>query len=161
MNRRRARCLRFSGQLAAIRRLLRADRGSSAVELAILAPALLILTMIIIQFALWFQARQAALAAAQEGARDARVLSVNATTDGWKTQVRGDALHYYNGLGTHILSNVTAVPFADPRAGTAGVTVSGKLNSLLNMFGGTTVTVTVQGPQECFHPVTAGGGCTQ
>jgi Flp pilus assembly protein TadG len=161
MNHRRARCLRFGGQRAAIRRLLRADRGSSAVELAILAPALLILTMIIIQFALWFQARQAALAAAQEGARDARVLSVNATTDGWKTQVRGDALHYYNGLGTRILSNVTAVPFADPRAGMAGVTVSGKLNSLLNMFGGITVTVTVQGPQECFHPVTAGGGCSQ
>lgn len=157
----RARCFRPGGQLTAVRRLLRADRGSSAVELAILAPALLILTMIIIQFALWFQARQAALAAAQEGARDARVLSVNAATAGWKTQVHDDALHYYNGLGTKILSDVTAVPFADQRAGMAGVTVSGKLNSLLNMFGGITVTVTVQGPQECFHPVSAGGGCSQ
>lgn len=147
-------------RLAAVRGLLRADRGASAVELAILAPALLVLTMVVIQFALWFQARQAALAAAQEGARDARVLSVNPAADpGWPQQVTDDALHYYNGLGTKILRDVTASPFANPQAGTAGVTVSGQLNSLLNMFGGITVTVTVQGPQECFHPVAAGGGC--
>jgi Flp pilus assembly protein TadG len=149
-----------TSRLAAVRGLLRADRGASAVELAILAPALLVLTVIVIQFALWFQARQAALAAAQEGARDARVLSVNPAADpGWSQQVTDDALHYYNGLGTKILHNVTASPFANPQAGTAGVTVSGQLDSLLNMFGGITVTVTVQGPQECFHPEAAGGGC--
>jgi hypothetical protein len=149
-----------TGRLAAVRGLLRADRGSSAVELAILAPALLILTMIVIQFALWFQARQAALAAAQEGARDARVLSVNPAADpGWPGQVTDDTLRYYDGLGTKILNNVTAVPFANPQQGMAGVTVSGQLNSLLNMFGGITVTVTVEGPQECFHPQLGGGGC--
>jgi Flp pilus assembly protein TadG len=152
---------RLGGRLAAVRRLLRADRGSSAVELAILAPALLVLTMIVIQFALWFQARQAALAAAQEGARDARVLAVSESADpaAWTRQVTNDTMHYYNGLGTKILTNVTATPFADPQTAMAGVTVSGRLNSLLNMFGGITVTVTVQGPQECFHPVQAGGRC--
>ena len=149
-----------TGRLAAVRRLLRGDRGASAVELAILAPALLVLTMIVIQFALWFQARQAALAAAQEGARDARVLSVDAAADpGWSQQVTDDTLHYYDGLGTKILNNVTASPFANPQQGTAGVTVSGTLNSLLDMFGGITVTVTVEGPQECFHPQLGGGGC--
>jgi Flp pilus assembly protein TadG len=142
------------GRLAAVRGLLRGDQGASAVELAILAPALLVLTMIVIQFALWFQARQAALTAAQEGAREARVFSVNAAADpGWPQQVTAITMNYYNGLGTKILRNVTATPFANPQAGMAGVTVSGKLNSLLNMFGGITVTVTVQGPQECFHPV--------
>jgi Flp pilus assembly protein TadG len=149
-----------AGRLAAVRGRLRGDRGASAVELAILAPALLILTMIVIQFALWFQARQAALAAAQEGARDARVLSVDAAADpGWSQQVTDDTLHYYDGLGTKILTNVTALPFADPQTGVAGVTVSGQLNSLLDMFGGITVTVTVEGPQECFHPELGGGGC--
>jgi Flp pilus assembly protein TadG len=149
-----------AGRLAAVRRLLRGDRGASAVELAILAPALLVLTMIVIQFALWFQARQAALAAAQEGARDARVLSVDAAADpGWSQQVTDDTLHYYDGLGTKILNNVTASPFANPQTGVAGVTVSGQLNSLLDMFGGITVTVTVEGPQECFHPQLGGGGC--
>src|SRR5579875_1149649 len=165
MMRIRLRCPRSGGRLAAVRRLLRADRGSSAVELAILAPALLLLTMIIIQFALWFQARQAALAAAQEGARDARVLSVSESTDpaAWHQQVTDETMHYYNGLGTKILTNVTATPFTTgAQAGSvamAGVTVSGHLDSLLEMFGGITVTVTVQGPQECFHPVAAGGGC--
>jgi Flp pilus assembly protein TadG len=148
------------GRLAAVRGLLRGDRGASAVELAILAPALLVLTMIVIQFALWFQARQAALAAAQEGARDARVLSVDQAADpGWSRQVTDDTLHYYDGLGTKILNNVTASPFANPQTGVAGVTVSGQLNSLLDMFGGITVTVTVEGPQECFHPQLGGGGC--
>ena len=143
-----------TSRLAAVRRPLRADRGASAVELAILAPALLVLTMIVIQFALWFQARQAALTAAQEGAREARVFSVNAAADpGWPRQVTAITMNYYHGLGTSILRDVTATPFANPQAGMAGVTVSGKLNSLLNMFGGITVTVTVQGPQECFHPV--------
>ena len=142
------------GRLAAVSAAARGDRGASAVELAILAPALLVLTMIVIQFALWFQARQAALAAAQEGARDARVLSVNPAADpDWQQQVTDDALHYYHGLGTKMLQDVTATPFANPQAGMAGVTISGKLDSLLNMFGGITVTVTVQGPQECFHPV--------
>lgn len=148
-------------RLTGLRRLLRDDRGSSAIELAILAPALLILTMIVIQFALWFQARQVALAAAQEGAREARVLSVSANPGGapWTTQVQGDTLKYYDGLGTHILTNVTVTPVYDPADGIAGVTVSGDLNSLLNAFGGMRVTVTVQGPMECFHPVLGGGGC--
>lgn len=165
MNSARAQRSRRGGRLAAVRRMLRADHGSSAIELAILAPALLVLTMLIVQFALWFQARQAALSAAQEGARDARVLAVreSANTAAWTQQVVNDTMHYYNGLGTRILSNVTATPFTrpDPATGVsmAGVTVSGQLNSLLNMFGGITVTVTVQGPQECFHPVQGGGQC--
>jgi TadE-like protein len=152
-------------RLTGLRRLLKADRGSSAIELAILAPALLILTMIVIQFALWFQARQAALAAAQEGAREARILSVSANPGGnpggnpWTTQVQDDTLKYYDGLGTHILTNVTVTPVYDPADGIAGVTVSGDLNSLLNAFGGMRVTVTVQGPRECFHPVQQGGRC--
>lgn len=144
-------------RLTGLRRLLKADRGSSAIELAILAPALLILTMIIIQFALWFQARQAALAAAQEGAREARILS--ASGNPWTTQVENDTRNYYNSLGSHILTNIKVATIDDTADGIAGVTVSGQLNSLLNAFGGMTVTVTVQGPVECFHPVTAGGAC--
>src|SRR5262245_14311076 len=42
------------------------DRGSSAVELAILFPAILVLTFASIQVASWFLARDVALNAAQE-----------------------------------------------------------------------------------------------
>src|SRR6266498_301586 len=45
------------------------DHGSSAIELAILAPMLLAMIWLTIQFALWYQGRQVALAAAQLGAR--------------------------------------------------------------------------------------------
>jgi Flp pilus assembly protein TadG len=147
-----------------VRWRLRGDRGSSAIELAILAPLLLILTMIIIQFALWFQARQAALASAQEGSRIARELA--STDQGtWEATADDRAQQYYAGLGTGILTGVTATavqggtgPDGTPLV---GVTVSGQLNSLLNAFGGMTVTVTVEGPEECFHPLDEGGACSQ
>ncbi|HEY1346724.1 MAG TPA: TadE family protein, partial [Streptosporangiaceae bacterium] len=41
-----------------------ADRGSSAVELVVLTPVLLALIWLIIQYALYYQGRQVALAAA-------------------------------------------------------------------------------------------------
>ena len=58
------------------------DRGSSAVELVILTPVLLALIWLIIQYALYYQGRQVALAAAQIGARVARQ-DAN-TVPGWR-----------------------------------------------------------------------------
>ena len=61
--------------MSPLRRWCRAalsDRGSSAIELAVLAPALMLICMLILQFGLWFNARQTALAAAQAGAVVAR-----------------------------------------------------------------------------------------
>jgi Flp pilus assembly protein TadG len=152
----------------AVRRWLRrrgaSDRGSSAIELALLAPALLILTMIIIQFALWFQAREAALAAAQDGARQARILAANPMDQGaWQGIAQSKAETFYKNLGTGLLTGVHADPVGplrgDGNVPVVGVTVSGRLNSLLNMFGGITVTVTVEGPEECFHPLDNAGAC--
>src|ERR1700743_1328565 len=50
----------------------RGDRGSSAIELVILAPALIFVSMLVIQFALWLDANHAAPGAAQGGERAAR-----------------------------------------------------------------------------------------
>ncbi|GAA1026191.1 hypothetical protein GCM10009557_03020 [Virgisporangium ochraceum] len=47
-------------------RRLRSDRGSAAVELAILFPAVLLLLFASIQTAAWFLARNVAMTAAQE-----------------------------------------------------------------------------------------------
>ena len=57
-------------------RRLRGERGATT-EMVIILPALLFLIFLGIQFALWFHASHLALAAAQEGARAARV--ANAT----------------------------------------------------------------------------------
>jgi hypothetical protein len=43
-----------------------ADRGSAAVELAVLLPAVLLLLFVSVQFAVWFLARNVAMTAAQE-----------------------------------------------------------------------------------------------
>ena len=71
------------GRMARMARLGagRPERGSSVVELAVLAPALMMICMLILQFGLWFNARQAALAAAQAGALVAREQA--ATNPGW------------------------------------------------------------------------------
>ena len=60
--------VRILGRILGRARLaFKGDRGASAVELAILAPALIFASLLIVQFAIWFDARHAALAAAQQG----------------------------------------------------------------------------------------------
>ena len=135
-------------RLAACRarcRQLGTDRGASAVELAILAPALIFASILIIQFALWFDARHAALAAAQEGDLVAReYASVNPA--GWPELAQNAATSYYSGLDTSLISQVPAQA-KDNRDGTVSVTVTGNLNGVWPLR----VAETVSGPIECFR----------
>jgi Flp pilus assembly protein TadG len=121
------------------------DRGASAIELAILAPALIIASLFIIQFALWFDARHAALAAAQQGDLVAREdAAVNA--GGWVGLAEQAATSYYRGLDTGVLSGFNANAF--PGAGdTVSVTVSGNMTGVWPL----TISETVTGPVECFR----------
>ncbi len=132
------------------------DRGASAVELAILAPALLFATMLIVQFALWFNARHAALAAAQAGARVARAEA--AFSPGWRADARQEAAAFYNALGTRLLTSVQVPPpTLDAGTNQVFVTVSGQLAGLLPWH--MTIQETVGGPVECFRPAGGGGRC--
>jgi Flp pilus assembly protein TadG len=125
------------------------DRGASAVELAVLAPVLLILIWLIIQYALWFQARQVALAAAQEGDRWARQ-NAN-TTLGWEAIAAQHAKDYYNGLGTKVLGNGIGATARQSGPGQVEVVVTGQVASI--MFGlPLSITEAVSGPIECFRP---------
>jgi Flp pilus assembly protein TadG len=45
------------------------ERGSATLELALVAPVLLLVVVGVLQFALWYHAREVALASAQDGAR--------------------------------------------------------------------------------------------
>lgn len=58
---------------AAVRWLLRADRGSVSAELVIVTPLVLFLLLAIVQFALWSHATHVAQAAAAQGLAAARV----------------------------------------------------------------------------------------
>ena len=135
------------------RRALHGDRGASAVELAVFAFVLLLASMMIIQFALWFDARHAALAAAQDGDRVARDSA--ATNGNWMTLASQETMRYYRGLNTGVLDNVE-----QPQIGTDGntvsVTVSGTLNGIIRLH----ISATVTGPIECFRAqATQGKSC--
>ncbi|MGD0245416.1 MAG: TadE/TadG family type IV pilus assembly protein [Streptosporangiaceae bacterium] len=121
------------------------DRGASAVELAILAPALIFVSLFIVQFAIWFDARHAALAAAQQGDLVARE---NAATNpgGWQALAQNAATSYYHGLDTALISAVTAQTATEAN-GTVAVTVQGKMTGIWPL----TITETVTGPIECFR----------
>ena len=118
----------------------------------ILAPALIFVSMLIIQFALWLDATHAALAAAQEGDRAARAAGFNSTA--WQQTATNVAMNYYHGLDTSVLGDVSVSRIShDAGANTVSVTVSGKLNGIFPL----TISETVSGPVECFRTSASGG----
>jgi Flp pilus assembly protein TadG len=122
------------------------DRGASAIELVILAPALIFVSMLIIQFALWLDGTHAALAAAQEGDRTAREAEFNQS--GWQQTATQVAMSYYHGLDTSVLGNVSVSRISyDQGANTVAVTVSGRLTGIFPL----SISETVSGPVECFR----------
>ena len=112
----------------------------STVELAVLAPALMMLCMLIIQFGLWFNARQAAPA--------------------WQAAAQTAATKYYKELNTKLLGKLKATAYGN-RATNVYVTVSGPLGySVFPFFGlHLTISATAGGPVECFRPASLGGAC--
>jgi Flp pilus assembly protein TadG len=135
------------------------DRGSSTVELAVLAPALMLICMLILQFGLWFNARQTALAAAQAGAVVARQEAAG-KPDRWQADAQGTARHYYQKLNSKLLKQVNAATATAP-GGNVYVTVSGQVAvSVFPFFGlHLDVSATAGGPVECFRPASQNGTC--
>jgi Flp pilus assembly protein TadG len=135
------------------------DRGSSAVELAVLAPALMMICMLILQFGLWFNARQTALAAAQAGAVVARQEAAS-RPGRWQADAQGTARRYYQKLNSKLLRPVNATTATAP-GGNVYVTVSGQVAVAVFPFFGLhlTVSATAGGPVECFRPAGQGGAC--
>lgn len=132
---------------------LSGDDGSSAIELALLAPALIIITMLVIQWALWFQARQVALDAAQAGARVAREQE-----PGWPAQSVSEAEKFYNEVGSKVVTGIMAS--VNPDGGTPNqvyVTVVGSVPTLIPGISTLHVRETAGGDVECFRPASAGG----
>ena len=129
------------------------DRGVSAIELAILAPILLIVVTLIIQWALWFEAREVALDAAQAGAQYAREQQ-----PGWAANAVSHAKSFYQDVGTSIIKGFQVT--VNPPAGNPNqvfVTVSGTIPTLIPGFSPMSVHETSGGDVECFRSAAAGG----
>ncbi|HEY1640797.1 MAG TPA: TadE family protein [Streptosporangiaceae bacterium] len=143
----------------ALRRRLRdqPDRGSSVVELAVLTPALMMLCMLILQFGLWFNARQVALASAQAGATVARE-EANSRPGSWAGDAQAAAQNYYESLHTGLLTKVMPRAHGSPLTNVY-VTVQGPLAYTVFPFFkiNLTITETAGGPVECFRPAGQNG----
>lgn len=81
------------------------ERGASAVEMAMLTPLLVLLMMLVIQFALYYHAQHVAVAAAQAGARVARAEA--ADNAGWRGEATARADRYITNLGPRLLETPT------------------------------------------------------
>ena len=115
---------------------------------------LLILVWMTIQYALYYQGRQVALAAARLGVRVAS--QDEHTVPGWRAIAQNAAKDYYSGLGTKVLGRgIGAVAFVSG-PGQVRVTVTGHAASILL---GLTLTIheTAGAPIECFRPDANGG----
>ena len=118
-----------------------------SLEIAILAPALLLLVFSIVQGGLWFHARNLAQAAAQEGA--AAGAAYNSTTGAAVARARsfltdhaGDSL-----TGTSVTAAGTTTAFVR-------IEVTGRALSVLPGVPGLTVTQDALVPVERFTPDT-------
>ena len=118
----------------------RGEQGSSSVEVAVIFPVVLLLLMTLVQAALWFYARSAALGAAQEGAREGRVQPASVAraqtaAEDFLDQTAQDLL---GGRAVEVTGSPTAIE----------VTVTGTSISLFPGLSGWSVTQTAVGPVE-------------
>src|SRR5207237_5407132 len=81
------------------------DRGASSIELVLLAPLVILSILLVGQFAMWYQARHVAIAAAQAGARVARDTAQGLPWEGPATTA---AQGYAQQLGGSLLQGSSA-----------------------------------------------------
>ena len=110
-------------------------------------PVVIVLTMLVVQYALLWQGRNVAEAAAQDGLRSARAYQATAT--------RGEqtALDYLHQVAPQLLTSPQVT--AERTATTVTVRVHAQVASILG-FGGLTVTEAAVGPVEVFVAPGAG-----
>lgn len=129
---------------------MRQERGSVALELAVVAPVLMLLVIGLLQFALWYHAQSVVQTAAQEGAR------VAAAEEGTAEAGRTRALKVlHDGLGSAPESQ-DAVASLDPDA--AHVVVTAEMPGLLPIPGLRSFTLSSESSafRERFRPATGG-----
>jgi Flp pilus assembly protein TadG len=120
--------------------VIRGVRGSVTVEVAVLAPVLLLVVFTIVQVGLWSYARSLALGAAQEGVAAGRAYRAPADAgrlraEQFLARAAGDSL-----LDAHVVARTTP--------GSLQVEVTGRALSVLPGIPGLPVRQHAQGPIE-------------
>jgi Flp pilus assembly protein TadG len=129
---------------------LRGDRGAGSAEIVIAVPLLMLLILLIIQFAIWEHAESIAHATAEEALAAARVQGGTAAAG----QQR--ASEVIAQIGSSVLTGSQVLVTMTPADVT--VRVTGTAEQVLPIPGlSFPVTATVTGPVERFVPATAQG----
>ncbi|MGF7238103.1 MAG: TadE/TadG family type IV pilus assembly protein [Frankia sp.] len=130
----------------------RDDRGSSALELSIVAPALLFLIFFMIQAALWLYGRNVALQAAREGVSQLRLVQPTENIAAANRSAQDRTARFARQVGGETLIGTTATSaYNTDGSGRVSVTVEGRTISLLPGVS-LHVTQTASGEIEQFDP---------
>lgn len=115
---------------------LRGERGTAALELAIVAPVLMLIVLGIVQFGLWYHAEHVAKTAAMEAARTA------AAEDGGVGAGEKRALDVLKaGLGSAVEDPSVTVSLGSE---TAQVRIAARINGLLPIPGLSSLTLSAE-----------------
>ena len=97
------------------------ERGAASTQLVLVTPVLILMVMLIIQFGLWYHGSHVAIAAAQEGARAARL-------EGGSAMAGEDRARMFLGaLGREVVGEAQVVASRGPdvaRVEVSGVSVA-------------------------------------
>ncbi len=117
------------------------DRGYSVLEAAITLPVMIFLTMVIVQWAIVWHARNVAQAAAQEGLRTAEAYQSSGAAG------QADAVNFLHQTAPHALAGATVTVDRGPT--TVTVRVHSTVMSVIP-FGNFSVDESASGPVEIF-----------
>ncbi|MFI6476809.1 TadE/TadG family type IV pilus assembly protein [Nonomuraea sp. NPDC050663] len=134
----------------------RRERGATVIELALLMPVILAVSLLVVQVTLWFHGRQVAEAAAREGARVAR----SSSDGGWEADAVDKARGIAAAVGPKLLSDLQ-VTVAERDGDERWVTVTGSAVQVIPLLPDLTFTITAHsgGPVECFRPDDGSNSC--
>lgn len=125
---------------AVVRRSLD-DRGDSSIQMAIVFPFVILLTIAVVQVSMWYYARNVALTAAREGVAAARVYESGPGAGAARAQ--------------DVLGRIAGSSLLGPTVSTGGssaerirIQVSGTAPSMLPGVPGLTITQSASGPVE-------------
>lgn len=97
-------------------KLHRSESGDAVTELVLVVPVLMALILTVVQFGVWYHAQHVAVAAAQEGARTAR-LELGTAEDGMRV-----AEGFVSATGSGVVVDPTVTASRDDEAATVQVT---------------------------------------
>lgn len=119
------------GAARSVRGHPRGDEGASAIEMSLIAPALLLLMFLGVQAGLWWFGRTVTIEAAREGASQLRRAEDRETYDALVGQVRDSTRRFAVNVGRESLLDPAVTSAYSEETGRVSVTVRGRVVSLV------------------------------